>query len=48
MLKQLTEAQKVNETTGTKHIPRALSVSTVLFILTVYRCFVKLSTEDSP
>ena len=48
MLKQLTEAQKVNEATGTKHIPRALSVSTVLLILLVYFCSVKFCAEDYP
>lgn len=45
MLKQLTEAPKVNDT-RTKHIPRALSVSTVLFVLTVQCCFVKRIVHD--
>ena len=44
MLKQLTETQKVNEATATKHIPRALSVS-VLFILILSLLF---RTEDYP
>ena len=48
MLKQLTEAQKVNEATGTKHIPRVLSVSTVLLVLLVYFCSVKFCAEDYP
>lgn len=39
MLKQLMEAQKSNETIGTKRISRVLSVRTVLFVLTIYCCF---------
>ena len=46
MLKQLTETQKVNEATATKHIPRGLSVSTVLFILIVYFNFVQRIIHD--